>query len=109
MMLNFENYAPEIQKKLSKDASWRVFLNLGDDLSQYDSILENNTVSNSEILQNIVAVTQIINKQIYGLQSVLKIVPKYQCENVQTGKKTVILKNGSCPKRFKKVLVAASN
>ena len=109
MKLNFENYAPEIQKKLSKDASWKVFLNLSDDLSQYDSILENNTVSNSEILQNIVAVTQIINKQIYGLQSVIKIVPKYQCENVQTGKKTVVLKNGSCPKKFKKVLVAASN
>ena len=109
MMFNFENYAPEIQKKLSRDASWKVFLNLRDDLSQYDSILENNTVTNSEILQNIVAVTQIINKQIYGLQSVLKIVPKYQCENAQTDKKTVVLKNGSCPKRFKKVLVVASN
>ena len=99
----YQNLAPQIQAKIDKSKEWRNFLLMEEQLAEIESQIENNSLSDSQIPNEISKVIKIINSQISGLKFLIKLIPTYQCYNEEEELKTVLSKSKTCPKSYKKV------
>jgi len=99
----YQNLAPQIQAKIDKSKEWKNFLLMDEQLVEIESKINNNSLSDSQIPNEVSRVIKIINSQISGLKVLLKLIPTYQCYNEEEELRTVLSKAKTCPKGFKKV------
>ena len=99
----YQNLAPQIQAKIDKSKEWKNFLLMDEQLVEIESKIENSSLSDSQIPNEVSKVIKIINSQISGLKVLTKLIPTYQCYNEEEELKTVLSKSKTCPKGYKKV------
>jgi hypothetical protein len=99
----YQNLAPQIQAKIDKSKEWKNFLLMDEQLVEIESKIENNSLSDSQITNEVSRVIKIINSQISGLKVLVKLIPTYQCYNEEEELRTVLSKSKTCPKGYKKV------
>jgi len=99
----YQNLAPQIQAKIDKSKEWKNFLLMDEQLVEIESKIENNSLSDSQIPNEVSSVIKIINSQISGLKVLIKLIPTYQCYNEEEALATVLSKSKTCPKGYKKV------
>lgn len=96
--------ATETQKKISKNAEWKNFLKLEDQLFEIENNLDSFTFStNAEKLKAVVAIQNMISLKTKALQLQLSVFPQYQCYNEIKGLTKALSASKSCPKGYKKV------
>ena len=99
----YQNLAPQIQAKIDKNKEWKNFLLMDEQLVEIESKIENGSLSDSQIPNEVSKVIKMINSQISGLKVLTKLIPTYQCYNEEEELKTVLSKSKTCPKGYKKV------
>ena len=99
----YQNLAPQIQAKIDKSKEWKNFLLMDEQLVEIESKIENNSLTDSQIPNEVSRVIKIINSQISGLKVLIKLIPTYQCYNEEEELRTVLSKSKTCPKGYKKV------
>lgn len=102
IMDRFQSFAPEIQKKIKLQKQWKEINKVENLINEIEESLDSETYDDSEVVKWIRDLTKIINMQISWLDIELRVVPKFQCENSNNQKKTV-LKLGKCPAGYSKV------
>jgi hypothetical protein len=102
IMERFDSFAPEIQQKIKAQKIWKEILKSEDTMNKIEESLDIQDYDDSQVIKWIRDLTKIINLQIAWLSIEIKLVPKFQCENVSKQLKTII-KNGRCPKGFTKI------
>jgi hypothetical protein len=99
----YQELAPQIQAKIDKNKEWKNFLLMDEQLVEIESKIENNSLTDSQIPNEVSRVIKIINSQISGLKVIVKLIPTYQCYNEEEELRTVLSKSKTCPKGYKKV------
>ena len=99
----YQNLAPQIQAKIDKSKEWKSFLLMDEQLVEIESKIESNSLTESQIPNEISRIMKIINSQISGLKVLIKLIPTYQCYNEEDELRTVLSKTKTCPKGYKKV------
>jgi hypothetical protein len=99
----YQNLAPQLQAKLDGSRDWKNFLVMDEQLLEIESKIENNSLSDAQIPNEVSRVIKIINSQTSGLRAIMKLVPSHQCYNEVEDLRTILSKSKSCPKGFKKV------
>ena len=99
----YQNLAPQIQAKIDKSKEWKNFLLMDEQLVEIESKIESNSLTDSQIPNEVSRVIKIINSQISGLKVLIKLIPTYQCYNEEEELRTVLSKSKTCPKGYKKV------
>ena len=103
MASRYETLAPEIKKKLDKNKDWKNFLKLETQLVDFEDQVDTGSLSSADVALLIPRVIKLIDSQISGLKATLKVIPKFQCQNENSGAITVVSKSNSCPKGFSKI------
>jgi len=99
----YQNLAPQIQAKIEKSKEWKNFILIDEQLVEIESKIENSSLSDSQIPNELSRVIKIINSHTSGLKVLIKLIPTYQCYNEDVELKTVLSKSKTCPKGYKKV------
>ncbi len=102
IMNRYESLAPEIQNTIQTQKQWKTIKSAKKILDEIEKSIENQTPDDQEITTWFNQLIKIVNIQIAWLEIELKIVPRFQCTNSITRKKT-IERSGKCPPGFKRV------